>query len=131
MDLLGQCFRSSLRGIKIMRSKISRTYPSKFLWESKQKDEDGLKKILSKIVGLGIQLYIFPNNKKKKLYSCYSVLQHKSSNNDLWMIGGPLFFLICIWMIIEPKSTRLPNIPIRSSNAPFFYKGGPLIVHIW
>ena len=81
-----------------MEAKISRTCPgpissmSKLLWESKQEDEDRLKKISSKIVmlGLGYNYTFFPVKKKK--CPCYAVLQHKISNNELWMIGGPLFF---------------------------------------
>ena len=51
------------------------SYMSKLLWESKQEDEDRLKKILSKKVrlGLGYDYTFFPVKKKRKLYSCYTV----------------------------------------------------------
>ena len=64
---------------KTPRARLVRvSYMSKLLWESKQEDEDRLKKILSKKVrlGLGYDYTFFPVKKKKTLFMLLGFAAH-------------------------------------------------------
>ena len=70
---------------KISRTCLGRTSSmSKLLWESSKKMKIDFE------AGLGIQLHTFTNKEKTFIHA--KGLQRKISNNELWMIGGLLFF---------------------------------------